>query len=483
LKRYEEATSAYEAGLAVAPSDAGLKNGLEEVRKAKATANAPRGAGGGGGLFPPAFLAKLAGHPKYGPKLADPVFQAKLQMLQSNPQLMIQDPEIMEIFSLLIGGEKDGGDYNEPPPFRPSASSPSPAPAPASSAKPSAPMDVEEDSSSLSEEEKVLKDKKKAALAAKERGNTLYKAKNFQEAIEAYDEAIALDPNNILFISNKAAVYIEMGDPDRAIQLCDQAIETGRAHRASYEDIAKVYQRQAAAALKKDDIELAISYYGKSQMEAFDKAIERKVKNLELDLKKKKAQDYIDPELGLQAKEKGNAAFREGNFPEAIKEYEEAIKRDPKNASYYNNLAAALLKVGDFNGAKIKVEKSLELDPKYVKAWAKKGDIEFFMKEYHRAMDSYRAGLKLEPDNTLCSQGLSKTISKINESSGDADAGERQAHALADPEIQMILQDPIMRQLLQDLQENPQYGQQALRDPVVRAKFEKLVAAGVLQIK
>lgn len=33
---------------------------------------------------------------------------------------------------------------------------------------------------------------------------------------------------------------------------------------------------------------------------------------------------------------------------------------------------------------------ALQLDSKYVKAWAKKGDIEFFMKEYHKALDSYK---------------------------------------------------------------------------------------------
>ena len=61
-------------------------------------------------------------------------------------------------------------------------------------------------------------------------------------------------------------------------------------------------------------------------------------------------------------------------------QYEDAIKRDPTNAAYRNNLAAALMKVMDFNGAKRAVEKSLELDPKYVKAWAKKGDVECMMK-------------------------------------------------------------------------------------------------------
>ena len=68
---------------------------------------------------------------------------------------------------------------------------------------------------------------------------------------------------------------------------------------------------------------------------------------------------------------------------------------------------------GVFNDAKKAVEKSLELDRTYVKAWAKKGDIEFFMKEYHKSMDSYKAGLQLEPDNASCKQGLQKTIMKV----------------------------------------------------------------------
>ena len=189
------------------------------------------------------------------------------------------------------------------------------------------------------------------------------------------------------------------------------------------------------------------------------------------------------PQLGLEAKERGNAAFRDGNFPKAIEEYEEAIKRDPTNAPYHNNLAAAFLKMGLFNDAKRHVEKSLELDKTYVKAWAKKGDIEFFMKEYHKSMDSYKAGLQLEPDNSLCRQGLQKTIQKVNESSGGEMDAERVAHARADPEIQAILSDPMIQQVLRDFQENPTHANRALQDTNVRAKIEKLIAAGILAVK
>merc|ERR1711916_24712 len=141
-----------------------------------------------------------------------------------------------------------------------------------------------------------------------------------------------------------------------------------------------------------------------------------------------------------------------------------------------------LLKVGDVIGAKNQVEKALEIDEKYVKAWAKKGDIEFLMKEYHKAMDSYKAGMAIEPNNAACKQGLQKVMMKVNSASSEEQA-ERQAHAMADPEIQQILQDPAVRQVLTDLQENPAYGQQAMQDPTIRGKIEKLIAAGVLQVK
>ena len=77
MMAYDGAIEAYEAGLKVAPEDASLKSGLADVQKA-----ASAGARGppGGGLFGPEMLAKLAAHPKFGPKLADPAFKMKLQM-------------------------------------------------------------------------------------------------------------------------------------------------------------------------------------------------------------------------------------------------------------------------------------------------------------------------------------------------------------------------------------------------------------------
>ena len=474
--QYDEALTVYKAGLEIAPDDSSLKSAVNDVMKAKSSSSS-RGAPGGG-LFGPAMLAKLAGHPKFGPKLADPAFLQKLSLVQSNPQLIMSDPELMEVLQAIIGQAGGEDDYMPPPASSNYNNSSS------SSSSTSKKMEVDpEPEIELTPEEKAAKEIKTKANASKEKGNALYKEKKFQEAIAAYDEAFSIDPTNMMYLNNKAAVYIEMGDCERAFEICNEALEIGKANKASYEDRAKVYQRIASAHLKKKDIRAAIDTYGKAQLEFPDKAIAAKIKNLELDLKKLQKEEYINPQLGLEAKERGNAAFREGRFADAIHEYEEAVKRDPTNAPFRNNLAAAYQKMGLFNDAKREVEKSLELDKKYVKAWAKKGDIEFYMKEYHKALESYKTGLVLEEGNSLCKEGLRKVQEKIARDNYSPEADqERAAHAMADPEIQAILMDPIIRNVLNDFQENPKSAQAAMKDATVRAKIEKLIAAGVVRM-
>lgn len=62
------------------------------------------------------------------------------------------------------------------------------------------------------------------------------------------------------------------------------------------------------------------------------------------------------------------------------------------------------------------------------------------------------------------------------QSSGKADS-ERAAHAMADPEIQMILTDPVVRQVLSDFKDNPQHAQKvsSKRAPCFMAGYARHV--------
>ena len=68
--------------------------------------------------------------------------------------------------------------------------------------------------------------------------------------------------------------------------------------------------------------------------------------------------------------------------------------------------------------AKESFEIALKKDPNYIKAYPKKGDCHYAMKEYHKALEAYEAGLKIDPNNELCKNGLVKTQSAIYSSSG-----------------------------------------------------------------
>ena len=106
------------------------------------------------------------------------------------------------------------------------------------------------------------------------------------------------------------------------------------------------------------------------------------------------------------------------------------------------------------------------------------------MKEYYRSQEAYEKGLKIDPENAECKDGLLKVRDKMySQPETKEEADERARHAMADPEIQNILRDPQIMMLLQNMQENPHNPEnlKALRDPKVGEKINKLVAAGIIK--
>lgn len=495
LKRYNDAITAYQAGLDKFPDDAGLKNGLTAVQREKD--GPPAGMGGGGaagGLFSPQMMAQMMTDPRMRPLLQDPSVMSKIQMIQKNPNLlstMLQDPQIMQLLSMMMGqeggmgGDGDDDDAEEEKQAAPAASRKPAAPA-AAPKKEEESKPPEEDLSALPPEEREKKEKLRDAVKRKEEGNAFYKSKKFKEALEKYDEAIALDPTNMTFLSNKAAVYFTQKDYESCIETCMKAIEVGKEHRAPFEDRGRAYTRAAKAWQKKGDLAKAIEMCREAQLENYDKETQRLLKTLELEKKKADATAYQDDDKAEEAKQRGNEFFRAKDWAKAVEAYEDAVKRAPKNAAIRNNLSAALCKILDFSGAKRQIDEALEIDPKYVKAWARKGDIEFMVKDFHKSMDSYKKGLEVDPENAACREGLRKVQTQISHGRSqmtEEDKKRQASQAMEDPEIQAIVTDPLMQQLLQDMQQNPASAQSAMQDPDVRAKIEKLVAAGIIETR
>jgi stress-induced-phosphoprotein 1 len=405
-----------------------------------------------------------------------------------------KDPRVLEAIVQLLG--VNGGDDDEEsagsgsgfPGGFPSSAPPAPSAAELKKRKEQEEAErkrkeQEEKEASMTDEERAKLAQKKEAAAVKDQGNTHYKAKQFDQALECYTKACELDPEDITYRLNIAAVQFERADYDACIQTCRDAVTRGREVFASFTLIARAFARIGNALLKKGDLRAAIGAYEDSLTESHSDEVYDKIKKCKAELKKKEEQEYLDPVKAAAAKDRGNEAFKAGNFPKSIQEYTEAVQRDPTNAIYYTNRATARAKLMDFSNALEDCEKALKLDPKYAKAWLRRGTIQVFLKEYHKALETFQMVLQLEPDNAEAKRGLAETVSKINSSQGSTEADpERAARAMSDPEIQAILRDPMVNQAIQDMQKDPQALRNVMNDPNMAAKIQKLIAAGVLRV-
>ena len=108
-------------------------------------------------------------------------------------------------------------------------------------------------------------------------------------------------------------------------------------------------------------------------MENNDPTIKDSMKRLEKVKKEAEARAYINPEIAEAHKNAGIELFKAGNFPGAIKEFDEGLRRDPTSTALYSNRCAAFIKLMEPAQGIKDANKAIELDPKFVKAWARKG--------------------------------------------------------------------------------------------------------------
>merc|ERR1719502_773726 len=269
----------------------------------------------------------------------------------------------------------------------------------------------------LTEEEKERKAKKAVADEHKAKGNDAYKAKKFDEAITHYEAAIEALPDEMTYYNNLAAVLYEQKTFDTCIETCKKAIEVGRSMRADYKVVAKSIARIGNAYKAMDKLDEAKRAYEDSLMEDRVEEVEKRLKNLQKEMKKRETEAYINPELAEAARQEGNELFKRAQtendislYAKAIDKYGDAMKRNPKDHVPYSNRAACYQKLMEWQLALKDAETCVGMEPTFVKGWSRKASIHYYLKE----MDSYQKILNLEPDNAEAKQGLDNVTYQVN---------------------------------------------------------------------
>lgn len=109
------------------------------------------------------------------------------------------------------------------------------------------------------------------------------------------------------------------------------------------------------------------------------------------------------------AKEKANALFKDGKFGDAVEWYDRAIALDGCNAIYYANRAFAHIKLEKLGAAIADATQAIELNPKYVKGYYRRGDAQFAMGHFKQALIDLKKAAQVAPKDpdlrrkmTLC---------------------------------------------------------------------------------
>lgn len=107
-----------------------------------------------------------------------------------------------------------------------------------------------------------------------------------------------------------------------------------------------------------------------------------------------------------------------------------------------------------------------------------KGSTLQVLKEPSKALAAYSKALELDAN---CQEAIDGYRACSIESNSNPE--EIRKRAMQDPEVQDILRDPAMRMILEQMQQDRNAVQDHLKNPEVRAKIQKLIEAGLIQIR
>ncbi|ETO27554.1 hypothetical protein RFI_09578 [Reticulomyxa filosa] len=534
-------------GLKIEPNNSSLKEGLEECEAAQRADDTGAGGGGGGrGLFGPEIWPMIHANPELRAFAADKDFIQKVNMLQNNPQMamqlgLLQDPKIQKLFEVMLGmkmgpEEGDSGDAPE-----------------SGNAETEAKEDHEEDeddaehgnvviegenekkkeaekekeketaseektgktSEELEQERQEAEEQKKKeedalrrrreeqqkekeAEAQKAKGNQFYEQKTLMKPCNVIKRPLKSIPKILLICLTKVvcvSVLFMQEKWDTCIEKCQEAIVLCRQYFCDLKWTFKAFSRMGSVEEKRGNKGKALEYYRKALLEQKDETLKKRVKQMEREVEQEREKAYLDPEKSQQHKEQGNNYFKQGKWQDAIAEYTEAIRRNPKEPLLYSNRATAYCKLMGWEAALKDCETCLKIDPTFIKALIRQGKIYHVLKQYHKSLLCYRKAAEIDANNSdlkaakqdVCLFYLFAlfTMRAIQERnmSGEVDDAARQ-RVLEDPDIKSAMNDPEVSSVLLQAQSGDQSILfRAMRDkPRIAEKIELLVAAGVLQM-
>ncbi len=198
------------------------------------------------------------------------------------------------------------------------------------------------------------------------RGTAYERKREYDRAIQDYNEAIRLSPNYAYTYRNRGLAYNNKGDYDRAIQDFNDVIRLNPTY-------ASAYYCRGNAYIGKEDFDRAI--------QDFNEAIR------------------LNPTYASAYDGRGNAYDGKDDYDRAIRDYNEAIRLNPNDAHTYNNRGLAYNNKGDYDRAIQDYNEAIRLNPNLALAYEKRGDAYLFQSKLTAAITNFEDAISAAPSS------------------------------------------------------------------------------------
>ncbi|MFT5367290.1 MAG: tetratricopeptide (TPR) repeat protein [Candidatus Latescibacterota bacterium] len=185
------------------------------------------------------------------------------------------------------------------------------------------------------------------------------KQRNYQDALNLFNQAITLDSSDAGFYANRAIVYHLLGRKDDALREYAQAVRLDSEYRGQLDAIGPLPDSDTAPVVSSS----VTSIQALTSNKAYDDgAAFLRLKALD------KATDAFDRALSFNAQNadalngKGVIAIKQRNYQDALQHIDKATSLDPKNAGFYINKAVVYHLMGRKDDANTAYQKAISLD-------------------------------------------------------------------------------------------------------------------------
>ena len=226
------------------------------------------------------------------------------------------------------------------------------------------------------------------------------------KAIEAWNQALELNPEDSRAQNNLAFALAKAGRLDDAIAHWRKALEAN-------DEYPEVHANLARALLSKGYTAEAVAHWRKVlEIAPEDGATQE---NLGVALLRQGSLDeavrHLQRAAELSPRDAearynfGLALLRKAQFHEAIAELQKALELDPRNAQAHNDLGAALSRQGRFDEAAVHFRAAIRIDPRLPQVHANLGNVLYSQHQISEALVQWRRALLAEPgDATVMNQ-------------------------------------------------------------------------------